>query len=66
MSKLPLDPVIDEIRQVRHEISARFDHDPRRLVEHYLELQQRYEDRLVKAPRAGREKASEPVVGRAR
>jgi hypothetical protein len=42
------DPVIDEIRRVRHEISAQFDHDPRRLVEHYIELQKEFEDRLLK------------------
>jgi hypothetical protein len=44
------DPVIDEIRAVRHEISARFDHDPERLVAYYMELQELYRDRLVRAP----------------
>ena len=34
------DPTIDEIRKSRHEISARFDHSPRRLVEHYMKLQE--------------------------
>jgi hypothetical protein len=43
------DPVIDEIREVRHRISARFDHDPTRLVAYYIELQQQYQDRLIKA-----------------
>ena len=32
MKKPQTDPVIDEIREVRHQISARFDHDPARLV----------------------------------
>ena len=41
------DPVIDEIREVRHRISARFDHDPERLVAYYIELQRRYQDRLI-------------------
>jgi hypothetical protein len=41
------DPVIDEIREVRHQISARFDHDPSRLVAYYMELQKRYQDRLI-------------------
>jgi hypothetical protein len=41
------DPVIDEIREVRHRISAEFDHDPVRLVEHYIKLQEQYRDRLV-------------------
>jgi hypothetical protein len=39
--------VIDEIREVRHRISERFDHDPERLVAYYMELQQRYADRLI-------------------
>ena len=41
------DPVIDEIRRVRHQISAEHDHDPRKLVEHYIEYQKRFGDRLV-------------------
>ena len=43
------DPVIDDIREVRHRISARFDHDPKRLVAYYIELQRRYQDRLIEA-----------------
>ncbi|HEX7180595.1 MAG TPA: hypothetical protein VF756_02040 [Thermoanaerobaculia bacterium] len=42
------DPVIDEIREVRHRISARFNHDPAKLVAYYIELQKQYEDRLIK------------------
>ena len=42
------DPVIDEIREVRHRISARFDHDPTQLVSFYLEMQKQYQDRLTK------------------
>ena len=41
------DPVIDEIREVRHRISARFGHDPARLVRFYLEMQKQYQDRLI-------------------
>ena len=43
------DPVIDDIREVRHRISARFDHDPERLVAYYIELQRQYQDRLIQA-----------------
>ncbi len=43
------DPVIDEIREVRHRISARFDHDPVRLVAYYMELQKQFPDRLMEA-----------------
>ena len=41
------DPVIDEIREVRHRISARFDHDPAQLVAFYMEMQKQYQDRLI-------------------
>ena len=41
------DPVIDEIREVRHGISERFAHDPARLVAYYMELQEKYRDRLI-------------------
>lgn len=51
MKTLPPDPVIDEIREVRRSISARFDHDPKRLVDYYIQLQDKYKDRLLGAPR---------------
>lgn len=41
------DPVIDEIRQIRREISAEMGHDPRRLQEYYAAFQDRYRDRMV-------------------
>jgi hypothetical protein len=47
------DPVIDEIRAVRSRISAQLDHDPEKLIEHYMELQKRHADRLI-----GRDKDS--------
>jgi len=41
------DPVIDQIREIRHRISARVDHDPARLVEYYMQLQEQYAGRLI-------------------
>lgn len=41
------DPVIERIRAARHEISERFGHDTAKLVDHYMELQQQYQDQLV-------------------
>ena len=41
------DPIIDEIRRVRHEMSERIGHDPKRLPELFLELRNRLNDRLV-------------------
>ena len=47
MNPKPSDPVIDEIREVRHRISERLDHDPARLVAYYMELQEKYRDRMI-------------------
>ncbi|CAK0757790.1 hypothetical protein CCP4SC76_3010004 [Gammaproteobacteria bacterium] len=47
------DPVIDEIREVRHHISERFDHDPTRLVSYYMEMQKQYQARLIEVNAEG-------------
>jgi hypothetical protein len=49
VKKAQSDPAIDEIREVRHQISARFNHDPARLVAYYMELQEQYKDRLIES-----------------
>jgi hypothetical protein len=53
------DPVIDEIRDVRHRISASFDHDPVRLGVYYMELQEQYRDRLLRPDRRDESSGSE-------
>ena len=54
------DPAIDDIREVRRQISAEFGHDPRRLMAHYIEFQERLKRegryRFVGSPQ------SEPAV----
>jgi hypothetical protein len=50
MMETNLDPVIDEVRQVRHAISERVGHDPARLVEYYMKLQEQYKERLLRSP----------------
>lgn len=45
------DQPIEEIRDVRRRISARFDHDPARLVAYYEKLQEQYRDRLIDTPK---------------
>lgn len=60
MAPLQRDPVIDEIREVRHRISARFDHDPKRLIDYYMQLQEKHKDRLLDDVKAG---GRFPVVG---
>lgn len=49
MKQIESDPVIDEVREVRHRISERFGHDPSKLVSYYMEMQKQYEDRLIKS-----------------
>jgi hypothetical protein len=50
MKQTPSDPVVDEIREVRHRISERFAHDARRLVAYYAALQEQYRERLLTNP----------------
>lgn len=44
------DPVIDEIREIRHRISASFDHDPAKLVAFLMQYQEQFRDRLIYDP----------------
>jgi hypothetical protein len=41
------DPAITRRHEVRHRISEQFDHDPKKLVEHYMRLQAQYRDHLL-------------------
>lgn len=41
------EPILDEIRRVRHSMSAQIGHDPHLIVSYYKDLQQKYRDRLV-------------------
>ncbi|OQW91643.1 MAG: hypothetical protein BWK78_04035 [Thiotrichaceae bacterium IS1] len=36
------DPLLSRIREIRRQISAQCDHDPAKLVAHYMELDQTY------------------------
>jgi hypothetical protein len=45
------DPAIDEIRQIRQSIAARFDYDPARLVDYYRKLQEQHRERLIDQPK---------------
>ena len=47
MNPTPIDPVVDEIREVRHRISEQCNHDPATLVAYYMELQKQHSDRLI-------------------
>ena len=41
------DPTIDQIREIRRRISARCDHDPKKIVDYYMALQEKFQERLV-------------------
>jgi hypothetical protein len=56
MNPIP-DPVIDEIREIRHHISAMCDHDPAKLVAYFQQIQEQYRDRLITSPRFAPPKA---------
>jgi len=43
------DPIIDEIRRVRHRISEECGHDPKTLVGYFMKIQEAYKDRLRKS-----------------
>lgn len=46
------DPLIDEVRAVRHEMSAEFGHDTRAFLAYIKEVEKRYADRML--PPTGR------------
>jgi hypothetical protein len=46
------DEAIEQIREVRHQISEECGHDPRKMVEYYKELQKQHEERLFRAGKA--------------
>jgi len=41
------DPVVEEVRAARRQVSAACGHDAARLVEYYMRLQERYRERLL-------------------
>jgi hypothetical protein len=41
------DPAISRVREVRQRISREFDNDPKKLVEYYMQLQERHKDRIL-------------------
>lgn len=55
MQQTPPDPVIDEIRETRRQISASVDHDPARLLAYYMQVQEKYRERLIDSEQADRE-----------
>jgi hypothetical protein len=55
------DQAIAEIREVRRQISEECDHDPRKLIAYYKELQLRHRERLL-SHEEGREVAADDLA----
>jgi hypothetical protein len=49
------DPTILRIRETRHQISEKFDHNIEKIVNHYIILQEKHKKRLIK-PRSKKKK----------
>jgi thymidylate kinase len=43
------DPTITRIREARHRISEDCGHDLQKIVEYYVELQKKYQERIINA-----------------
>jgi len=41
-----IDSTIAQIREIRHQISQQFDHDPQKIIEYYITFQKKYQYRL--------------------
>ena len=41
------DPIIDEVRQIRHKIEAECENDAQKYFEHIQQIQEKYRHRLV-------------------
>lgn len=44
------DDVIEEVREIRRRISARFDHDPRKLGAHLRQMEKHYTGPMISRP----------------
>ena len=55
------DPVIDELREIRHRISVMCDHDPATLIAYFRRIQDQYPDRLITSPRFATTSATEQL-----
>jgi len=49
---------LEATRAIREKISRELDNDPRRLVEYYIRYQERFADRLRRAPGSGQGSAA--------
>ena len=59
-----IDKGIEAVRKAREEISREHGNDPQRLVEYYMILQARHEDRLIDGASQQADAAGRPTAGR--
>ncbi len=45
------DDAIEEIREIRRQIWARFDNDPKKLIQHYIERDKQHVGPRIEVPR---------------
>ncbi len=57
------DPAVERVREARRRISAAVGHDPKRLVERYMRLQEQHKDRLVTGRGVGNRPTDETSKG---
>jgi signal transduction protein with GAF and PtsI domain len=59
-----VDDAVEEVRAVRRAISKEFDHDHRKYLEHLLEYQKQFADRLVTREQLDAMRAGETDAGK--
>ncbi len=47
-----INKAIDEIRKTRHDISSKYHHNTKELLEHYKKLESKYSDRIYTKTKA--------------
>ncbi len=52
------DEAIKEIRDIRHKISAEFNHETKALIDHYKKLEKKYKGRILQRE----EKQKQPLI----
>lgn len=57
------DPGIEKVRSVRRRISREAGNDPEKLINHYIEYQKRFADRLREGPEAPAEQRDTAAEG---
>lgn len=53
------DPTIKAVREARHCISQKVDHDPRKLVAYYWQRQEHHRERFISASKQRQKKENE-------